>query len=713
MLKKYTRGFLIILCLLLGLSGFNVLAYDSVSNIEAHNGIIYGDVNNDGEIDSTDFALLKRFILSIVRDFPYDGGKIAADLNGDNTIDSTDSVILKRYLLSIIDIFPVESINPATPTPYYTPTPTNFPTPTFNGPIYKNPYAPSEERVADLLGRMTIEEKIGQMLQGERAFVTNDSIKRYYIGSVLSGGGSVPGKTIDSWVQMCKNFQDAAMSTRLGIPILYGVDAVHGHNNVTGAVMFPHNIGLGAANNPELMADIGRVTAEEMIVTGVNWTFAPCVAVVRDERWGRSYESYGEHPEIASNLVGPYIKALQEEYNIATSTKHYLADGGTNKGVDQGDAVISEDELRKIHLPAYKKAIEANTWTIMASFSSCNGKKMHENKYLIEDVLKGELGFKGFVISDWEAIHQISGTLYDQTVKSINAGVDMLMEPKKWTNCFEHIKTAVNNGQISQQRIDDAVSRILWVKFEMGLFENPLGDKTLVKSQFGSQAHREVAKQAVRESMVLLKNQNVLPLKKNAKIFVTGPVADNIGAQCGGWTVSWQGGLDLNQNTRWTSGTSILDGFKNMAGKNGGQIITDPSRAKEADVAVVFVGENPYAEGEGDETDLGLYTGMALTGNKSAIDQAKATGLPVVVVLVSGRPRIVTEYINSWDAFVMAWLPGSEGGGVAEVLYGDYDFTGKLPVTWPQGMSQLPINVDDMRGQSPLYPYGYGLKLFN
>lgn len=709
-MKKSLIALMLIVAMIASLNAGQVLQFAGLATgtVSAAE-LIYGDLNNDSFVDSTDLTILKRYVLKIIADFGYPNGKQAADVSGDGFIDSTDITLMKRFVLKIINEFPASTMNP-TPTPSIAPTPT----PTFTGLVYKNPYAPVEARVQDLLGRMTLEEKAGQMIQGERGSASSTDVKNYYLGSILSGGGSVPGHTIDSWLQMTKNYQDAAMSTRLGIPIIYGVDAVHGHNNVKGAVIFPHNIGLGAANNPSLMAEIGNVTAEEMITTGVNWTFAPCVAVTRDERWGRTYESYGEDPEIASNLVGPYVRAIQENYKIATSTKHYVADGGTDKGIDQGNAIMDEAELRRVHLPPYKKAIEAGTWTIMVSFSSWNGVKMHENKYLITDVLKGELGFKGFIISDWEAIHQLEGSLYEQTVKSINAGVDMLMEPKTWRECYSHIITAAQRGEISQQRIDDAVARILRVKFEAGLFEKPQGDQGLVKSPMGSAAHRAVAKKAVRESLVLLKNQNnVLPLRKNAKIYVTGPAADNIGMQCGGWTVSWQGGVDGGPYSRWTTGTSILEGLKKIAQSNGGEIITDSNRAREAEVAVVVIGEKPYAEGQGDETDLSYYSGKASYENKSAIDQARSTGLPVVVVLVSGRPRIVTSDINNWDGFVAAWLPGTEGDGVAEVLYGDYDFTGKLPVTWPSSTSQLPINVDDMRGQTPLFPYGYGLKMFN
>ncbi len=580
-----------------------------------------------------------------------------------------------------------------------------------------------DNKVKELLDKMTLDEKVGQLIQAARDDFYPGDVKTYFIGSVLSGGGSQPGQgTKEDWLTMCKEYQDAAKSTRLGIPIIYGIDAVHGHNTVNGAVIFPHNIGLGAANDPELMTEIGNVTAQELITSGINWNFAPCIAVARDERWGRIYESYSESPDIVSSLSVPYIKAMQENYKITACSKHFVADGGTIAGspktkyfLDQGSAKMSEDELRKIHLAAYKKDIEAGVKTIMVSHSSLDGLKMHENKKLIMDVLKGELGFKGFVVSDYESIHQLSGSnLEQQVISSFNAGVDMFMEPTHWKECIDVLKKAVGDGRITAERLNDAVSRILKVKFEMGLFENPIGDQSLAAKNFGEEKNRKIAQKAVQESLVLLKNnKNILPLKKNAKIFVTGPASNNVGIQCGGWTKSWQGDSDKDSN-KWVEGTTILEGFQKMAKENGGTIITDPKQAKNADVAVVVIGEKPYAEYEGDDkSSLDLYSGMALPENKKALNEAKATGLPIVTILISGRPRIVTNEINSWDAFVAAWLPGTEGAAIADVLYGDTDFRGKLSFTWPKGVEQIPINVDDMGGKEPLFPFGYGLKMKN
>ncbi|MDP4182170.1 MAG: glycoside hydrolase family 3 protein [Bacillota bacterium] len=584
---------------------------------------------------------------------------------------------------------------------------------------WKNTATSIENRLNSLMESMTLDEKAGQMLQSEMN-ATPDDVKKYSLGSVFSGADSYPGDNKkEDWIDMCKKYQDAAMSTRLGIPIMFGIDAIHGHNAVNGTVIFPHNIGLGAAGDTELMSEIAGVTASEMIATGVNWDFGPCIAVARDERWGRTLESYSEDPKLVSKLLVPFIKTMQDKYGITATAKHYAADGGTGwnteyNHIDRLDANISEEELRKIHIAGYEKAVKAGVKTVMVSFSSWNGVCNHENKYLIQDVLKGELGFKGFVVSDYEGIHMImKDNLYDQVVAAVNAGIDMLMEPMHWKETIDAIKEAVNKGDIKEERINDAVRRILRVKLEMGLFEKPLGNQNLAAKELGSSKNREIAKKAVRESLVLLKNKNnILPLKKGAKIFVTGPAADNVGIQCGGWTVSWQGGMD-NNGIKWTQGSTILEGFKKIAEKNGGTIITDEKEAKNADVAVVVIGEKPYAEYEGDDGDLGLYNGLALDGNQKALETAKATGLPVVTILVSGRPRIVTDEIKDWDAFVAAWLPGSEGDAVAEVLYGKYPFTGKLSFTWPADVKQLPINVGDKSGKIPLFPYGFGLKTSN
>ena len=573
-----------------------------------------------------------------------------------------------------------------------------------------------EEKVEKLVKAMSLEEKVGQMIQPDRSSASPDEIKEYFIGSVFSGGGNAPKpNTKEGWFKMCEDYQAAAMSTRLGVPIIYGVDAVHGHNTLPDAVIFPHNIGLGAAANPELMNEIARVTAKEMIATGVNWNFAPCVAAARDQRWGRTYESFSEDPKLISKLSVPYIRTMQEEYKIAATAKHYLADGGTEWGtgndsrgfkIDQGNSRITEEELREIHLPMYKEAVDAGVKTVMVSFSSWRGVKSHEDKYLIEDVLKGELGFEGYVVSDYEAVHQLSGDdLYSQLVSAVNAGIDMFMEPSHWKECINDIKKAVDAGDIAEERVNDAVSRILKVKFEMDLFQNPLGQRKLAADELGSEQNRKVAQKAVRESLVLLKNERgVLPLGKDAKIFVTGPAADDVGVQCGGWTKTWQGGQDT-AGSRWVEGSTILDGFKKIAQDNGGTIYTEAQDIHKANVAVVVVGERPYAEGDGDDGSLDLYSGQMLEGNKEALELVKNAWIPTVVIMISGRPRIITEEIEEWDAFVAAWLPGSEGAAVADVLYGDYEFNGKLPFTWPSDAKK--VKPGD---RSCLFPYGYGFK---
>jgi len=523
----------------------------------------------------------------------------------------------------------------------------------------------------------------------------------------LSGGGSTPtDNSPKGWTEMINQYQQSEAETRLGIPILYGVDAVHGHNIVKDAVIFPHNIGLGAANDVELMKNIASVTAEEMLSTGVTYDFAPCVAVAKDLRWGRYYESYSENPELVKTLSSVYIKQLQS-YGIAATAKHFVGDGATIWGtgdsgykIDQGNAKIEEDKLLKEEILPYEEAIKSGVKSVMVSFSSVNDIKNHSNKHLITDLLKGNLGFKGFVISDWEGIHQIPvSNFQQQVVTAVNAGIDMLMEPNAWKETISALKAGVDSGKISKERLEDAVTRILTVKFDLGLFENSLGNSSLIKSSFASTEHKKVAETAVTESMVLLKNDGILPLKKNSKIYVTGPAANSIGIQCGGWTIDWQG------NQRQTSGVTILDGFKNIANSNGGIIITDIEKAKEADLTVVVIGENSYAEGKGDDGSLGLDNGMALQENTKALADAKGINKPIVTIMVSGRPRIISENLKDWSAFVEAWLPGSEGEGVAEVIYGDVNFKGKLPVTWPKSNSSLPIKEDNI-----LFPIGYGLQ---
>jgi beta-glucosidase len=419
-----------------------------------------------------------------------------------------------------------------------------------NSQTYLDPNASVEERTNDLLSRMTLEEKIGQMTQADHGAISNiDDVKNYYLGSILSGGGSDPasGNSAVNWADLYDSFQQVALQTRLKIPIIYGIDAVHGHSNVTGAVIFPHNIGLGATRNPQLVEQVARITAVEIAATGVDWTFAPCIAVPRDERWGRTYEGFAETPELVSLLGDASIRGLQtDDLNnptaIAACAKHYIGDGGTAGGIDQGNVILTEEELRRIHLPGYISAIENDVKTIMASYNSWNGTKLHGSSYLINDVLKTELGFEGFVVSDWAAIDQIPGDYMSDVEISINAGIDMVMVPNDYPAFFNNLKSLVEQQKVSIDRIDDAVRRILKVKFEMGLFERSFTDRSLL-SMVGSPGHREVGRQSVRESQVILKkNDNVLPLPKSgAKILLAGEHADNIGLQCGGWTIQWLG----------------------------------------------------------------------------------------------------------------------------------------------------------------------------
>ncbi|OEH93821.1 glycoside hydrolase family 3 protein [Bacillus solimangrovi] len=577
-------------------------------------------------------------------------------------------------------------------------------------PLYKDANASTPDRVADLLSRMTLDEKIGQMTQVERNSIGADSnLATFNIGSVLSGGGSAPSpNTPEAWANMYDGYQRAALQSNLQIPIIYGIDAVHGNNNAYGATIFPHNIGLGAARNPELLREIGRATAEEVAGTGVDWTFAPCLCVSRDERWGRTYESYGEDPEIASSYV-TIIEGLQGDLRdsgtILANAKHWVGDGGTLGGDDQGDTVLSEQELREIHIPPFIDAIEAGVGSVMASFSSWNGEKLHGHKYLLTDVLKDELGFEGFVVSDWAGIDQLPGDYASDVRNSINAGIDMVMVPQDYRTFINTLRIEVNEGRVPMSRIDDAVSRILTQKFELGLFEQPFTDRTYT-STIGSQEHRDIARDAVRQSLVLLKNEgDILPLDQGLdKVFVAGKNANDIGNQSGGWTITWQG-----QSGDITPGTTILEGIQSTVSPSTEVTFNESGDGINSsyDVAVVVVGETPYAEGEGDRpNDLRLdQTDLA------TLQTIQSTGVPTVVILVSGRPMVVTDELANWDAFVAAWLPGTEGDGVAEVLFGvdGYEFTGKLPFTWPRSESQIPMNVGDA-SYDPLFEYGFGLE---
>ncbi|MFI0371130.1 glycoside hydrolase family 3 protein [Actinomadura sp. 1N219] len=573
---------------------------------------------------------------------------------------------------------------------------------------YLDPRSSVEDRVDDLLGRMSLDDKLGQMTQPERRFVTPEEITRYGIGSVLSSGGSAPSpNTAAKWADMYDGLQRAALAGRLRVPIMYGVDAVHGHNTVVGATIFPHNIGLGASRDPGLVREIGAATAAEMAGTGVDWNFAPCVCVVRNDRWGRTYESFGEVPELPS-MMTTMVEGLQGEElggpaSVLATAKHFVGDGGTAGGDDRGDARISEKELRAVHLPPFQAAVERGVGSVMISYSSWNGVKMHRNRYLINDVLKGELGFTGFVVSDYKGIDEIDGRAgftREEVAAAINAGIDMVMVPTEWRRFIEYLREMVKGGNVPMSRIDDANRRILTKKFELGLFERPLADRSYLKT-VGGAAHRELARRAVAGSQVLLKNDgDVLPLDDDDKIFVAGGSADDVGMQSGGWTITWQGGPGPI-----TPGTTILDGIRKAADPSATVAYSKDGSGidRSYDAAIAVVGEKPYAEYHGDRTgDLGLGGEDLKT-----IDRLRAAGVPVIVVLVSGRPMDIAAQLPGWDALVAAWLPGTEGAGVADVLYGEAEPTGRLPVTWMRDSAQQPVNRGD--GKKPLFPFGFGL----
>ncbi|XP_051178304.1 uncharacterized protein [Lolium perenne] len=592
---------------------------------------------------------------------------------------------------------------------------------------YKDPKQSLAVRIKDLLGRMTLAEKIGQMTQIEREVATKEAMSKYFIGSVLSGGGSVPAPqaSAESWASMLAEMQKGAISTRLGIPMIYGIDAVHGHNNVYRATIFPHNIGLGATRDPMLVKRIGEATALEVRATGISYVFAPCIAVCRDPRWGRCYESYSEDPKVVqamttliSGLQGdapsgytgrPYVGGSKK---VAACAKHYVGDGGTYMGINGNNTIIDTHGLMSIHMPAYYNSIIRGVSTIMVSYSSWNGEKMHANHFLITDFLKNKLKFRGFVITDYQAIDQLTSPThlnYSYSVQAgIGAGIDMVMVPFNYTEFIDELTSQVKKNIIPMSRIDDAVYRILRVKFTTGLFENPFADPSL-SSELGKQEHRELAREAVRKSLVLLKNGKssdtpLLPLPKKAnKILVAGSHADNLGNQCGGWTITWQGESGNNN----TAGTTILSAIKSTVDPSTQVVYAEnpDSSSVEAgnyDYAIVVVGEPPYAESAGDNLNL------TIPAPGPAVIQTACQSINCVVVLISGRPLVVEPYIGAIDAFVAAWLPGSEGQGVADVLFGDYGFTGKLPRTWFRSVDQLPMNVGDEH-YNPLFPFGFGL----
>lgn len=593
-------------------------------------------------------------------------------------------------------------------------------------------YTDEEQQfVADVLSRMSVEQKVGQILQAEIQTITPQEAKQYHIGSILNGGGSVPhrqdGATAKDWATFAQAFYEATASSESGvaIPVIWGTDAVHGHGNLQGATIFPHNIGLGAANNPDLMEKIGEITAREVRASGIDWVFAPTVAVARNDRWGRTYESYSEVPVRVAALAAPLVEGMQgkigsaeflDDTHVMASVKHFIADGGTQGGDDQGNAVMSEADLIRFHAPGYFASLDAGAMTVMSSFSAWNGDKMHGNKYLLDEVLRHHLNFNGFLVGDWNGHGQLPGCTNDSCPASFNAGLDMYMVPYDWRSMYDKVLEQVNAGDISLARLDQAVTRILLVKKRMGMFEGKgpldraLGGKNEV---VGSDAHRQVARQAVRESLVLLKNnQQVLPIAANARILVTGDGADNLAKQSGGWTVTWQG--TGTQTDDYTGATSIAGGLRAAVTSAGGtvEVSQNGEFSAQPDVAIVVFGEDPYAEGQGDINTLEYSTGNTVT--LALMERLKAQNIPVVAVFLSGRPLWVTPYINAADAFVAAWLPGSEGAGIADVLIGDitgearYDFRGRLAFSWPATPLQDALNWGD-DDYSPLFPYNYGL----
>jgi beta-glucosidase len=586
----------------------------------------------------------------------------------------------------------------------------------------------TEARITDLLGRMSLEEKVGQLIQADISNVRPRDLDEYPLGSILAGGDSPPLGAPDRspakpWLETAQAFRAASLKPRPGrtpIPVMFGVDAVHGNNNVVGATIFPHNIGLGAARNPALIRKIGEATARETAAVGVDWAFGPTVAVVRDDRWGRAYEGYSEDPEIVASYAGELVAGLQgapsswpaiPKGRVAGSAKHFIGDGGTENGKDQGDNKDSEADLARLNAPGYVAAIDAGVMTVMASFSSWQGVKLHGNESLLTGVLKGRMGFQGFVVSDWNAHGQIPGCTNESCPQAITAGIDMLMAPDSWKGLYKNTLAQARSGQIPMARIDDAVRRILRVKIKSGLFEaRPLEGRL---ENIGAPENRAIARQAVRESLVLLKNNaGVLPIRGSARVLVAGDGADNIGKQAGGWTLSWQG--TGNKPVDFPGAQSIWAGVRDAMAAAGGQaeLSSDGTFKAKPDVAIVVFGEDPYAEFMGDRPHLeyqpGAKTDLAL------LRKLKGQGIPVVAVFLSGRPMWVNPELNAADAFVAAWLPGSEGGGVADVLIGDargkprHDFRGKLSFSWPKLASQTRVNRGDA-AYDPLFAYGYGL----
>ena len=640
--------------------------------------------------------------------------------------------------------------------------------PEMTSPLPKDPAL--EARIVELLGHMTLEQKVAQMVQADIRSVTPADVKTYRLGSVLNGGGAFPHDdkhaSVADWVTLADQFYDASMDTSTGaqaIPIMWGTDAVHGHNNVYGATLFPHNIGLGAAHDPDLMERIGAATAEEVAATGIDWTFAPTVAVVRDPRWGRSYEGYSDSPDIVRAYAQRMVDGLQgrmgtrqflDSTHILGTAKHYLGDGGTAAGIDRGDDEATEQQLIDIHAQGYLAALQAGVQTVMVSYNSWKGIKMHGQHYLVTEVLKERLGFDGIVVSDWDAIDEVQSCAKDRCSQAVNAGIDMFMVPVDWKNFIDNTVAQVRAGDIPQSRIDDAVSRILRVKLRQDLFARGRPSSRSLAGRVdvvGAPQHRAVARQAVRESLVLLKNEHeLLPLRRKLKVLIAGDGADNISKQTGGWTLTWQG--TGNTNADFPGATSIYAGIRSIVVGSGGSVdlSVDGRFHSRPDVAIVVIGEDPFAEWHGDlrsidyrpsdtraEIDVNrpapedpapgawrqprVPLPAALTAHPPNADlellqRLRAEHIPVVAVFLSGRPRGVTPELDAANAFVAAWLPGTEGGGVADVLFRkadgsvNADFTGALSFAWPRGGdAALPSST----AGTALFPDGYGLKYCN
>ncbi len=600
-------------------------------------------------------------------------------------------------------------------------------------PVLQSPFAQDpamEARIDRLLADMTLEQKVGQVIQPELRNITAEQIREYHIGSILNGGGSYPNENkhapVEDWLALADAFYLASMDTSEGgvaIPLMWGTDAVHGHNNVVGATIFPHNIGLGATNNPELIRRINAATALEVAVTGIDWNFSPTLAVARDSRWGRTYEAYSEDPALVKVMGAEAVLGLQgapgsDDFmganRVIATAKHFVGDGGTRDGIDRADAAISEEKLRDVHSPGYFSSIEAGVLTVMASFNSWQGDLLHGHHYLLTEVLKERMGFDGLVVGDWNGHEFIDGCTQASCAQAFNAGVDIFMVPDQWQALYYNTLAQVRSGEISRERLDDAVRRILRVKMRAGLFEKGLPSQRPYAGRselLGAPEHRAIARQAVRESLVLLKNdEQLLPLDKNIRVLVAGDGADNIGKQSGGWTLTWQGTGNTNED--FPGATSIYQGIADAVTSAGGtaQLSEDGSFHERPDVAIVVFGEDPYAEMQGDVGHLEYRSAEDL----ALIRGLREQGVPVVSVFLTGRALWVNPFLNASDAFVVAWLPGSEGAGVADVLFQSaggavgHDFTGRLPFSWPKTAVQSPLNIGQS-GYEPLFPYGFGL----